>query len=255
MSTIPSQNPWGSLTAALKEAIERRDAARFYEVLDRLGEARERALYRDLKDLSGRMRAALDEFRLDPRLVNLAGREMPDARLRLDHALRMTEEAAHRTIDLVEGATPLAERTLRAAAQLVTAWAAMQAAVRTNAELDAGAFLALIEETRVQLGNAQRDCESIRKTLGEVMIAQSYQDLSGQIIRSVIALVSELEDALGRFVSLAGSGASAPLPPPSSADLSRGVGPAIPGVSTNTVGEQLDVDALLAANGTTGILP
>ena len=43
---------------------------------------------------------------------------MPDARLRLDHVLKLTDEAAHRTLDLVEQSGPLAERTARAAQRI-----------------------------------------------------------------------------------------------------------------------------------------
>ena len=35
---------------------------------------------------------------------------MPDARVRLDHVLKLTEDAAHRTLDLVERSGPLADR-------------------------------------------------------------------------------------------------------------------------------------------------
>jgi len=45
--------------------------------------------------------------------------EIPDARARLTHVINMTDEAAHRTLDLVEQSGPLAERTAQEAAALI----------------------------------------------------------------------------------------------------------------------------------------
>jgi chemotaxis protein CheZ len=81
-------------------------------------------------------------------------------------------------------------------------------------------------------------------------MAQSSQDLSGQIIRGVIVLVGEVERTLSHLSALAGNDptkSAALLNPATSA--SSGFGPAIPGLTTGAVGEQNDVDALLADLG------
>jgi chemotaxis protein CheZ len=81
-------------------------------------------------------------------------------------------------------------------------------------------------------------------------MAQSYQDLSGQIIRTVIKLVAELERTLAHFSQIAGEGGveqDAVAAQPVSG--SNGFGPAVPGVTTGAVGEQGDVDDLLADLG------
>ena len=91
---------------------------------------------------------------------------------------------------------------------------------------------------------------TLRTHLSEAFLAQGYQDLSGQIIRGVIALVTEVERTLTHFAALVGDApgntTAAQLEPPTS---SHGFGPAVPGVTTNSVGEQDDVDALLANLG------
>src|SRR5580698_3386341 len=45
---------------------------------------------------------ALDDFHSNAQLVDMAQRRVPDARHRLAHVLRLTDDAAHRTMDLVE---------------------------------------------------------------------------------------------------------------------------------------------------------
>src|SRR5262249_20349832 len=100
------------------------------------------------------------------------------------------------------------------------------------------------------LTRAECDGAVVRANLDEVLMAQSYQDLSGQIIRTVIKLVVELERTLSHFSELAGeqSGLQQALAEKPAAD-NHGYGPAVPGVTTDAVGEQEDVDALLARMG------
>ncbi len=238
-STVSLREQWGALLEPLHEALRGNDAAAFRSALDALTGLREHQLWQELRQLEARLRSALEQFRLDPGLLRIASTEMPDARARLDHVLHLTEEAAHRTMDLVERSAPLAARTAATAGEL----AAELGAVRAQADAEPQ-WLARIEAF---LADAQRDGDAVRANLAEVLLAQSYQDLSGQIIRRVIQVVSELESELARLLHVTGG----PAPesrhtaqPP--AGRAHGFGPAIPGVSTDTVDGQQDVDALLA---------
>src|SRR5690606_13502150 len=113
---------YGASVAALAGALAAGDEIQFLEELDALVQRRELALFGELRKLTHDLQAALDRFRLDSRLLALAEKEVPDARHRLDHVLKLTDEAAHRTMDLVERSAPLADRTAREAAQIVEQW-------------------------------------------------------------------------------------------------------------------------------------
>jgi chemotaxis protein CheZ len=169
---------------------------------------------------------------------------MPDARVRLDHVLKLTEDAAHRTLDLVERSGPLADRLSVDAAALIDPIRQARAAYTGTCVAE---LLFRVEEF---LGRVQQDGSSVRANLAEVLMAQSYQDLSGQIIRTVIKLVAELERTLSHFSELAGEGGAeqgaAAVAPVSGGN---GFGPAVPGVTTGAVGAQGDVDDLLADLG------
>ena len=90
----------------------------------------------------------------------------------------------------------------------------------------------------------------MRANLAEVLLAQGYQDLTGQIIRGVMKLVAEVETALVDLTRLAAR-ESAPCVPRRRPERDRGTGPAVPGVDTGgtIVNEQQDVDALLSDLG------
>jgi chemotaxis protein CheZ len=235
---------FGATIAALAGALAAGDEARFLDELDSLVQRRERALFGELRKLTGDLQSALERFRVDSRLMDLAEKEVPDARHRLDHVLKLTDEAAHRTMDLVEQSGPLAERTAREAANIIDPWSRFR-----SRKIAVTEFQSLVERMDVFLDSARTDMDKVRSNLSEVLLAQGYQDLSGQIIRGVMKLVAELEIALVDLVKLSKTG-TAGTSKPLSDETRRGFGPTIPGINNGpAVSGQQDVDALLSGLG------
>ena len=244
MTSPKLQEEFGPTIAALAGALAAGDEKTFYAELDTLVEQRERSLFGELRKLTADLQSALVRFSVDSRLVDLAEKEVPDARLRLDHVLKMTDEAAHRTMDLVEQCAPLADRTAKEAGEIVEMWRRFRA--RSIAVKDFGQ---MVQRMDVFLESACTDMGTVRGNLSEVLLTQGYQDLSGQIIRGVMKLVGELETALVELVRLSKGG---PKNADAKADapVSRGFGPVVPGVEHGpAVGGQQDVDALLSGLG------
>jgi chemotaxis protein CheZ len=206
--------------------------------------SREPDLLAQLHDLTSNLQSALDRFRLDSRLTRLAEKEVPDARERLQHVLKLTDQAAHRTLDLVENACPLADRTAKEAASLSEPWSRFRAGTITVSD-----YCDLIGRVDKFLVAARTDSETVRVNLNEVLMAQDFQDLTGQIIRGVMTLVAEVEVVLVDLSRLAGNqpGATGPT----AEELARGTGPVVPGVDQGaaTVNAQVDIDALLSDLG------
>lgn len=208
---------------------------------DREAGAHDTDLMAELRDLTCNLRGALDRFRVDVRLTDLAEKEIPDARQRLSHVVKLTDGAAHRTLDLVERSGPLAQRTASEAAWLGEAWTRFRA--RTIA---ADEFNELVKRMDAFLPAARADSDAVRANLAEVLLAQGYQDLTGQIIRGVSHLVEEVEKTLNELARLARGEAA--LAQGAEEGQSRPTsGPAAPGTGSaeNTVSDQRDVDALL----------
>lgn len=235
---------YGSSVATLAGALAAGDEQLFLSELDLLVHKRERTLFTELRKLTGDLQSALDRFSVDSRLVDLAEKEVPDARQRLDHVLKLTDEAAHKTLDLVEQSGPLAERTARAAGDIADLWARFRAR-----KIQTDEFRSMIQKLDVFLAASRADMDKVRGNLSEVLLAQGYQDLSGQIIRGVMKLVAELETALVNLVRLSrtGPGVAAAA---AGDGMSRGFGPVVPGVDNGpSVSGQQDVDSLLAGLG------
>lgn len=241
------QEEYGASIATLAGALAAGDERRFLDELDRLVQTRERSLFGELRKLTGDLQSALDRFSVDSRLVDLAEKEVPDARHRLDHVLKLTDEAAHKTLDLVEKSFPLAERTAKQAETIIELWKRFRA--RSIAVED---FRAMLNQMDTFLDSARTDMNLVRGNLGEVLLAQGYQDISGQIIRGVMKLVGELETALVDLVRLSRTAPRQSGQPivPEEENSSAGFGPVVPGIDHGpAVSGQQDVDALLSGLG------
>jgi len=188
-----------------------------------------------VRRIANDLQFALDHFHADAQLIDLAQRQVPDARYRLQHVLRLTDDAAHRTLELVERSTPLANHASQEAERLIALQ--QQGASVQSLEPQLTAFVTL----------TAANMAAVRNNLAEVLLAQGYQDLSGQIIRGVMKLIQDLQIALSKLVQVTGPEAGTTGPAPDCVSVQ---GPLVPGIpQKNAVGDQQDVDALLSKLG------
>ncbi len=243
---------YGSCLDALSEALRNGDEDGFFTAVDHIVRMRQPQTLTEIRRLTGDLQKALERFSIESRLADIAENEIPDARTRLTHVIKMTDDAAHRTLDLVERSGPLAERTAREAGALIDSLKAYRERPSSGSGFEAAvraidAFLPVVRAVEAYLPAVRADSEEIRKNLADVLLAQGYQDLTGQIIRSVIKLVGELEEALASLTQLSGDVVEhATL----GESPDKGHGPVVPGVTRGEVATaQTDVDELLSGLG------
>ena len=243
---------YGACVDALSEALRSADETAFFTAVDHIVRMREPQTLTEIRRLTGDLQNALERFSIESRLADFAENEIPDAKTRLAHVIRMTDEAAHRTLDLVEQSGPLAERSAREAGALIDS-------LKTYRERPSGgsgfegavravdAFLPIVRALEAFLPAVRTDSEQIRRNLADVLLAQGYQDLTGQIIRSVMKLVDELEETLASLTKLSGDVVEhATL----GENPDKGHGPVVPGVTRGDIAAgQTDVDELLSGLG------
>jgi chemotaxis protein CheZ len=124
------------------------------------------------------------------KLIARAAHDIPDARDRLDYVARMTEQAAQRVLNATEAASPLQEDIGAGAASLAQAWRAVEdAALPAACSELAGRTVAFLER-------AGAASDATRQHLLDIMMAQDFQDLTGQVIRKVTELAHGLEQQL-----------------------------------------------------------
>ncbi len=147
------------------------------EVLGRIGQ-----LTRSLHD-------SLRALGLD-KLIERAACDIPDARDRLDYVARLSEQAAQRVLNATDAANPMQDAIDARSGDIAARWQAL---------LDGGQqgdWRALAAASIEQLQANQRDAAATRSHLMDIMMAQDFQDLTGQVISRVTALAQNLETQL-----------------------------------------------------------
>jgi chemotaxis protein CheZ len=187
-------------------------------------------VYDELGQVTRQLHSAIVQLGLDGKLHRIAA-EIPDARERLQYVGQLTERAAHRVLGLVETAQPPCRTLQQEGAEL---------AARIAAGGDSNALLA---EARAFAERAAGGAERQYETLGEIMLSQDFQDLSGQVIQKVVKIITETEDQLlALLLKHAPLQASDLHAPTRSGELQ---GPQVEGKAMG----QGDVDDLLASLG------
>jgi chemotaxis protein CheZ len=117
---------------------------------------------------------------------------LPDAKDRLAYIANLTEQAACKVLNATDIANPLQDELEAGAALLDAKWDALYAS-----RMGVDDFKLLAAETRAFIKNAVPQRTSATKAqLMEIMMAQDFQDLTGQVIKKVIGLAQDLESQL-----------------------------------------------------------
>lgn len=214
--------------------------------LDSLTKLRESALFQELGKLTRELHDTLANFKVDSRLSSLADSEIPDAKERLNHVITLTQKAADRTLTVVEQTLPRTEQLEQKSVQLKVQWDRFR-----SRDMKVEEFRGLSTEIDDFLKWTFENASHIHHGLSEVMMAQDFQDLTGQIIRRVIKLVQDVEDSLVGIIRITGQRVKSPRKAEDNGSRIKAEGPAIPGLndSKQIVGGQDDVDDLLSSLG------
>ena len=116
-----------------------------------------------------------------------------------------------------------------------------------NRELSKDEFVVLNDDLDHFLEAISDDSDAIHGKMTEIMLAQDYQDITGQMIKQVVNMVQEIEEKLVRLVTISG-GRSETARSAGAGEAAEG--PQLPSANKEKVAQsQGDVDDLLASLG------
>ncbi|WP_355660790.1 protein phosphatase CheZ [Halomonas salifodinae] len=147
-------------------------------------------LVQRIGSLTRMLRDSMRELGLDKE-IERAAEAIPDARDRLSYVANMTEQAADRALNAIDRAQPLQDQLGSEAEALDKRWAEW---FENPMELDQAK--ALVRETRHYLGAVPEVTQATNKELLEIMMAQDFQDLTGQVIKKMMDVIREIEHQL-----------------------------------------------------------
>ena len=152
-------------------------------------EATEQIIHR-IGNLTRMLRDNMRELGLDKE-IERAAQAIPDARDRLSYIAAMTEQAAERTLTAVELAQPLQEDLEAKATALDQRWEGW-----FEQPVELGDARALVLDTREFLTEVPQKTKATGSHLLEIMMAQDFQDLTGQVIKKMMDMIRTLEQEL-----------------------------------------------------------
>lgn len=157
-----------NLVKTLLEALESGELSQAGVLLDELTQLRESELYQRVSELTQNLHQTLSGLN-DSSLLLQTKHDIPDAAERLEYVINTTAEASNKTLES-------AENTLNLINSL------QEAAFKSIAGSDTEVLQNIISQ--------------INSELTEIMLAQSFQDLTGQVLNRVIMIITSLEQSL-----------------------------------------------------------
>jgi len=194
------------------------------------------AMFRRIGALTRTLHAALCDLGFDRTLANAAN-TMPDARKRLEYIASLTGRSANTVLEGVERAQALQQSIDQSAGELGRRWHALY-----DGTLSADEFKVLAGDTREFLTGVCGKTAATQGHLHQMMMAQDFHDLTGQVIKTIVEVAHTVEASLVELLLETRPAGVVPV------KLLRG--PAIgPDASGATVLSQAQVDQLLESMG------
>lgn len=233
---------------ALSGALESKDEVQIASIVGELTTLRESSLYQELGMLTREIHDTIATFGNDNRIAELATEDIPDAKQRLHFIVTKTNEAAHRTMTVAEETMDAMGTFSGRASAVRERWIQFR-----NSELSKQEFIQLNDEIGQFFDSVEPECATVKSKMNEIMLAQDYQDITGQMIKQVVNMVQEVEEKLVRLVAISSLGDRAPIEKIEKREKINGEiaeGPQLPTADNKLVASsQADVDDLLASLG------
>nr|WP_314626135.1 protein phosphatase CheZ [uncultured Noviherbaspirillum sp.] len=195
------------------------------QLFDRLGH-----IVRQLHD-------SLRELGYDRSLSDIAT-EVTDATDRLEYIATLTEQAANKVLNSIDEAMPVQDQLIARARDVDSRWAAL-----FDGKLGVEEFKALAQDSRGFAAAVAEAGEAEKARLMQIMMAQDFQDITGQIIKKVVGITQKLERELAQLLVETAPQSHKVKEKEKVVDLLAG--PAVPASAM----AQTDVDDLLADLG------
>jgi chemotaxis protein CheZ len=201
------------------------------------------SIHHRIGQLTRTLHDALRELGYDRDLMD-ARNNLPDARDRLAYIARVTGEAAEKVLNAVDRARTVQQELTEQAGSLRNRWRAV-AAYSVGGRACTPAGKQLIDETCEFFADVGGQADRTNVILTDIMMAQDFHDLTGQVIRRVVTLAQSLEEQLVKLLI-----ETSPVGQRPRLDQQKLEGPVVaPEGRDDVVSDQKGVDDLLASLG------
>ena len=125
------------------------------------------------------------------KILDEVAQNIPDARDRLDYVTKKTQEAADKVLNATDIAIPLQESFQEDIKALEKKLTDIQSKPTLKSGYDEG-----VKDTLAFLASANEKSDQTKALLLEIMMAQDFQDLTGQVVQRITTLAQTIENQL-----------------------------------------------------------
>ncbi len=222
-------------------------------LINELVEARNNHIFNAVGQLTRGLHSAIVNFNVDADAEpeeESNNSEIRDASDRLQYVITMTQSAADKTMDRVEAVAPIAMNLGQEAHKIKDEWQKLK-----RREIDKEEFKSLYNRVGEFLNQMGEGTDQLNQSLQDIILEQGYQDLTGQVLKKVIMLITDVENELVNLMRIAGqveevAGLASTKEVKETIKTSEGEGPQIHADKRDdVVSGQDDVDDLLSSLG------
>lgn len=116
---------------------------------------------------------------------------IPDARDRLNYVATLTQQAAEKVLNATDAAQPIVEKIEVESKQLAGEWQKL-----LDNQLNVDQFKNLVKQTHAFLSDVPKQTKATNAYLMDIMMAQDFQDLTGQVIKKIVDVTQQMEKQL-----------------------------------------------------------
>jgi chemotaxis protein CheZ len=195
-------------------------------------------MYERLGGIVRMLHDSLRELGYDRSLSDVAS-QITDAQGRLEYVATLTEQAANKVLNAVDVGMPAQDTLAKAADDMGRRWAQL-----FEGKLGIEEFKRLAGDSKQFAATVSEATEAEKARLLDIMMAQDFQDITGQLIKKIVAITSVAECELAQLLrDNAPAEIRAAMDEPKPVELMQG--PSTP----NAAMGQDDVDSMLAELG------
>lgn len=174
------------------------------KLIEELMENRDKYIFQSIGKLTRGLHDSIVNFNVDggPCSLDQAENkecEFNDASNRLNYVIEITQNAAEKTMDMVEASAPISMDLAKQASELKEEWSRLR-----RREMTPDEFRDLYQRMDTFLSQTDASTGQLNENLQNIILEQGFQDLTGQVLKRVISLVTEVEESLVSLVRIAG---------------------------------------------------
>ena len=157
-------------------------------------EATEQQMFTRLGGIVRLLHDSLRELGYDRSLSTVAS-EITDAKDRLEYVASLTEQAANKVLNAIDIGMPAQDLLAKKAKEMDQRWAAM-----FDGKLSIEEFKLLAGDSRQFATIVSEATDAEKARLLEIMMAQDFQDITGQLIKKIVVITHTAEKELAQLL-------------------------------------------------------